>query len=113
MAEDFKRRLMLKHRRDLHSWAFQDLQGKLAYKAKLSGVAVKFVPAYNTSRECPICGHTAKANRKTRGEFVCEKCGHKDHADHNGAQNIRKRALSTAIVTSPHADRVRCSKTIH
>jgi IS605 OrfB family transposase len=100
-------------RRDLHSWAFQDLQGKLAYKAKLSGVAIKFVPAFYTSQECSVCGHTAKANRKTRGDFKCEKCGHTDHADTNGAQVIRKRALHPAVVTPPNADRVRCSKTIH
>ena len=100
-------------RRDLYSWAFQDLQGKLAYKAKLSGVSVKFVPAFYTSQECSVCGHTAKVNRKTRGDFECEKCGHKAHADTNGAQVIRKRALHPAVVTPPHADRVRCSKTIH
>ena len=101
------------NRRDLHSWAFADMANKLEYKAKLSGVAVKFVPAFHTSQECSACGHTAKVNRKTRGDFECEKCGHKAHADTNGAQVIRKRALHPAIVTSPHADRVRCSKTIH
>ena len=48
----------------LHSWAFALLQAYIAYKARLSGIAVHpGVDPRNTSRTCPACGHIHKANR--------------------------------------------------
>jgi len=89
-------------RRSLHSWAFADLQSKIGYKAKRAGVAVCFVDPRNTSRECRVCGHIEKANRKTRDLFACLACGHSADADANAASVIASRAT----VIRPNADRV-------
>ena len=86
-------------RRILHSWAFADLQAKILYKAKRVGVSVRFVDPRNTSRECRVCGHIEKANRKTRDNFVCLSCGHSADADVNAACVIAGRAH----VIAPHA----------
>jgi putative transposase len=89
-------------RRVLHSWAFADLQGKIAYKARRAGVPVCFVDPRNSSRECRVCGHVEKANRKTRDNFACLACGHTADADANAASVIARRAE----VDRPYADRV-------
>lgn len=81
-------------RRILHSWAFYDLQSKIAYKGRLLGIPVKFIDPRNTSRTCPACGHIAKANRKTRDVFECVGCGFTADADTNGAENIRLAAIN-------------------
>lgn len=87
-----------KQRRLLHSWAFADLQSKIAYKGKLHGVPVKFVDPRNTSRTCPVCGCVDKKNRPTRDKFACVKCGHTADADTTGAVNIGR----LAAVDQPH-----------
>jgi IS605 OrfB family transposase len=87
-----------KQRRVLHSWAFGDLQSKIAYKAKRAGVQVCFVDPRNTSRECRVCGHTEKGNRKTRDNFACLACGQTADADINAACVIASRA----DVNRPH-----------
>jgi putative transposase len=79
-------------RRILHSWAFADLQSKIAYKCRLNGIPIKFVDPRNTSRSCPACGHVAKANRKTRDRFECVNCGFTADADTNAARIISRRA---------------------
>ena len=79
-------------RRVLHSWAFGDLQSKIAYKAARAGLPVCHVDPRNTSRECRVCGHTEKANRKTRDLFACLACGHTADADVNAARVIASRA---------------------
>lgn len=77
----------------LHSWAFEELGCFLAYKAEQAGVRlVKIDPAY-TSQRCIKCGHTEKANRKTRALFVCKSCSHTSHADENSAINIKLKGL--------------------
>lgn len=80
-------------RRILHSWAFADLQEKIAYKGRLVGVPVKFVDARNTSRTCPMCGSISKKNRPTRDKFACQSCGFTADADTNAACNIAGRAV--------------------
>lgn len=80
-----------KQRRILHSWAFADLQSKIAYKSRLIGVAVKFVDPRNTSRTCPACGSVSKKNRPTRDRFACQSCGFTNDADTNAAVNIGRR----------------------
>jgi IS605 OrfB family transposase len=80
-----------KQRRVLHSWAFADLQAKIAYKGRLLGVAVKLVDPRNTSRTCPACGSVSKKNRPTRDKFACQSCGFTADADTNAACNIASR----------------------
>lgn len=86
-----------RERTRLHSWAFAQLGGFVTYKSALAGVPlVKVDPRY-TSQQCSVCGHTAKANRKSRDSFVCNSCGHTSHADENGAANIRLRGLEMLV----------------
>jgi IS605 OrfB family transposase len=90
-------------RRVLHSWAFGDLQAKISYKAARAGVPVCYVDPRNTSRECRVCGHVEKANRKTRDAFACLACGHTADADVNAACVIASRAT----VIRPYGSAVR------
>lgn len=85
-------------------WAFAQLQGFLAYKAKLHGVPFAVVSAAYTSQTCAECGHCDKANRASQAVFVCTACGHQAHADVNGAQNIAARAVCNAAtgIASTH-----------
>lgn len=92
-----------RQRRVLHSWAFRQLRAFIAYKAQFVGVPVVLVdPAY-TSQTCSQCRHCAKANRKSRAQFLCVACGFSAHADLNAAENIRQSALRRAAVNRPDA----------
>lgn len=88
-------------RADTHSWAFRRLRSFITYKAAIAGVPVVAVSPYNTSRECPRCGHTDKANRPARDAFACQECGLAGPADYIAAVNIRGRAP----VSKPYAAR--------
>jgi IS605 OrfB family transposase len=85
-----------RERTKLHSWSFAELGGMLDYKAKFAGVPLLRIDPRNTSRQCSKCGHTEKANRKSRDSFVCKSCGHTACADENGAANIRLKGLTLA-----------------
>ncbi|WP_329126163.1 RNA-guided endonuclease InsQ/TnpB family protein [Streptomyces sp. NBC_01465] len=95
-------RLRRDQRGTLSSWPFHQLEQHLAYKARQAGVAfVEVDPAY-TSQRCPRCGHTEKANRPTRDEFRCRRCGLAGPADVVAGVNVRNRARSAwAFVTMP------------
>ena len=83
------------------SWAFYQLRSFITYKAALVGVPVILVDPRYTSQKCNKCGHAEKANRKNQAEFECRNCHHTDHADCNGAKNIRdKGLLSTSLSVS-------------
>ncbi len=69
----------------------------LRYKAHRAGKAVFAVPAHHTSQECADCGHTHPNNRKRQDLFSCQCCGHADHADHNAAEVIKKRAINSFL----------------
>jgi len=55
------------------------------------------VSPHHTSQECADCGHTHPGNRATQSDFLCQKCGHRDNADHNAALVIRKRAIKLIL----------------
>jgi IS605 OrfB family transposase len=97
-----------RERTKLHSWAFAQLGGFLSYKAKLAGVNLVEIDPRYTSQQCSQCGHTAKANRKSRDSFVCKSCGYTSCADENGAANIRLRGLEmlagAGAFNHPHAE---------
>ena len=65
----------------------------LQYKARRQGKLVIEVPAFYSSQECGQCGHIHQDNRVSQSEFVCQSCGHTDHADHNAAKVIAARGV--------------------
>jgi putative transposase len=87
-------------RAQLHSWSFFQLRSFISYKAQRLGTPVVLVDPRNTSRCCPMCGHTDKANRPNQSTFHCVSCGCAGHADTIAAQNIR--VLGRAAVMQPH-----------
>ena len=68
---------------------------QLAYKAAWYTRDFLAIPAQYTSQRCPKCGHIASENRQTQAVFRCQSCGHPDHADTNGAENIRRQGVAT------------------
>lgn len=102
-----------RERTKLHSWSFAQLGGFLTYKAKLAGVKLVCIDPRYTSQQCSKCGHTEKANRKTRDRFVCKACGHTAHADENGASNVRLKGnamLGSGAFKHPNAEEITCGK---
>ncbi|NJK82221.1 MAG: IS200/IS605 family element transposase accessory protein TnpB [Chloroflexaceae bacterium] len=87
-------------RAQLHSWSFAQLRSFIGYKAQRAGIPVVLVDPRNTSRRCPACGHTDKANRPNQATFCCTSCGCAGHADVIAAENIR--VLGRAVVMQPH-----------
>jgi putative transposase len=87
-------------RAQLHSWSFFQLRAFIGYKAQRVGIPVVLVDPRNTSRRCPACGHTDKANRPNQSTFRCTSCGCAGHADVIAAENIR--VLGRAAVMQPH-----------
>ena len=94
-------------RRTRSSWAFGQFTAYLAYKCQERGVPFVLVDPRYTSQTCSRCGHCAKANRHhTQSSFLCRSCGFAAHADWNGAENIRVKALDVlsagACSTAPY-----------
>jgi putative transposase len=88
-----ERTTVRKGQRAMHGgWAFFQLRSFVGYKAVVTGVPVVLVDPRNTSRECPICHHIDKRNRKSQSEFRCVACGYAANADWVGARNIAARA---------------------
>ncbi|WP_245533752.1 zinc ribbon domain-containing protein [Calidithermus timidus] len=74
--------------RMMSSWAFRQLADFILYKAQRAGVRVVFVDPRNSSRACPRCKHTAKANRPEQSHFRCVACGYQGNADVVASINI-------------------------
>ncbi|WP_344488010.1 transposase [Glycomyces endophyticus] len=85
-------RLTRPQRGRISRWPFHQLARYIAYKARRAGVPVIVVDAWNTSRRCPLCGHTERSNRRSRDEFCCRGCGLAGPADVIAAVNVRARA---------------------
>jgi putative transposase len=71
---------------------------QLDYKSAWKGGSLVAVPPANTSRECPVCGHTCAENRKSQSVFLCVACGHTENADTVASKNIRERGLNSSKV---------------
>lgn len=65
-----------------------EFRRQLEYKCAWAGGELVAVPAANTSRTCPDCGHVSAANRPSQAVFTCQICGFAAHADHVGALNV-------------------------
>jgi putative transposase len=67
-------------------WA--EFRRQLEYKMLWVGGLLLAVPAQNTSRICPSCGHLCAENRQTQADFACVQCGYSENADLVGAINV-------------------------
>ena len=68
-----------------------EFRRQLEYKQVWLGGDVLAVPARNTSRTCPACGHVSADNRQTQAKFACMDCGYENNADMVGAINVLER----------------------
>ena len=68
-----------------------EFRRQLSYKMEWNGGLLVAVPAKNTSRTCPCCGHVSAENRQTQAQFLCVACGYANNADVVGAINILER----------------------
>jgi IS605 OrfB family transposase len=76
-----------------HAWAFRRLFQYVEYKAEMYGIEVEQVsPAY-TSQRCSSCGFTHEDNRRSKHQFVCQKCEYELNADYNASKNIARKLL--------------------
>ena len=80
-------------KRRLNNWPFRRLQGFIDYKAKWAGVPIAYVPPWNTSRTCAVCGclrtgHGGVQDPKTRRIFQCPRCGWRCDRHLNAALNL-------------------------
>ncbi|WP_277553391.1 RNA-guided endonuclease InsQ/TnpB family protein [Halobaculum limi] len=76
-----------------HAWAFRRLYQYTEYKAEMFGIEVEQIsPAY-TSQRCSSCGFTHESNRRSKHEFVCQKCEYELNADYNASKNIARKLL--------------------
>ena len=89
----------------LHSWSFYQLQTFIEYKAKLCGIPLTYVEPKNTSKDCSRCGNEGIRDSK---KFVCQSCGHVDHADANASFNISQRPPIGEGRSQLHTDRDVC-----
>jgi len=65
----------------------------LSYKSKRNGKLVLKVSPQFSSQECARCGHVHPDNRPSQAEFVCQRCGLTDNADHNASRVIAGRGI--------------------
>ncbi len=70
-----------------------EFRRQLDYKLAWNGGHLIAVPAQNTSRRCPCCGHVSADNRQTQARFECVECGFEENADLVGAINILSRGM--------------------
>ncbi len=97
-------------------WA--EFRRQLDYKLAWNGGWLIAVPAQNTSRTCPCCGHIAADNRRTHAQFRCVACGYANHADVVGAMNILARghrvaACGEVVHSGPSAKQEPTEATAH
>ena len=82
-------------KRQMHTWAFRELQEQIAYKAAEYGIQVESVNPAFTSQTCSKCGHQSSTNRdRETGWFACTECGYEVDGDYNAAKNVGLRLLA-------------------
>ena len=89
-------------RATLSSWSFAQLRAFIEYKARRVGVPVVAVDPRNSSRTCPGCGYSDKANRPSQSLFSCRSCGLAGLADYFAAVILADRGR--AAVSQPRAN---------
>ena len=81
--------------RSILSQRWGAINQKLEYKSRWYGRQFIRVPAAHTSQTCPACGNVDAKNRLNQADFKCVRCGTKTNADVIGAENIRRRGVTT------------------
>ncbi|WP_255192423.1 RNA-guided endonuclease InsQ/TnpB family protein [Natronobeatus ordinarius] len=82
-------------KRQMHNWAFRELQEMLEWKAAEYGIRVEQIPPAFTSQTCSKCGHQSSTNRDSEtGWFECNECGYSVDGDYNAAKNIGLKLLT-------------------
>jgi IS605 OrfB family transposase len=82
-------------KRQMHQWAFRELQSMLEWKAAEYGIRVEQIPPAFTSQTCSWCGHQSSTNRDSEtGWFECNECGQEYDGDYNAAKNIGLKLLT-------------------
>jgi putative transposase len=74
----------------LSCWGSIETQVK--YKGFRNSALVLNVPCAYSSQECSACQHTHPDNRNEQW-FVCQRCGHAEHADTNASKVIASRGI--------------------
>lgn len=80
--------------------AWGEIGSKLAWLCLKTGKQFIEVQAHYTSQQCRACGHKSPDNRNGE-KFVCEACGHIDHADTQAGRNIAER-VGLKFVSNRH-----------
>jgi len=78
--------------RRLHHLPFRALQYYTSYKAAFEGIPTAWIDPKYTSQQCPMCGHTERANRRKK-RFKCRSCQHQDHADRGASVNVAVKGI--------------------
>jgi putative transposase len=82
-------------KRQMHNWAFRELQEQIEYKAAEYGIRIESVNPAFSSQTCSKCGHQSSTNRDSEtGWFACNECGYEVDGDYNAAKNVGLRLLA-------------------
>jgi IS605 OrfB family transposase len=81
------------HNRRLSHWLYAKVTNWLKQRCEEQGIRLEFKSPYKTSQYCRICGKWDRRNRN-REKFKCVNCGHEEHADSIGAQNLKLLGLA-------------------
>ncbi|WP_049934474.1 RNA-guided endonuclease InsQ/TnpB family protein [Haloplanus natans] len=81
-------------KRQMHNWAFRELQEMLTYKASEYGICVEQIPPAFTSQTCSKCGHQSSTSRNSDRWFECTNCGYSVDGDYNASKNIGFKLLT-------------------
>ncbi len=82
-------------KRQMHNWAFRELQDQIEYKAAEYGIRVEQVNPAFSSQTCSKCGHQSGTNRDSEtGWFACNECGYEVDGDYNAAKNVGLRLVA-------------------
>ncbi|UHH26833.1 transposase [Halobacterium noricense] len=82
-------------KRQMHNWAFRELQEQIEYKTAEYGIRVESVNPAFSSQTCSKCGHQSSTNRDKETEwFDCNECGYEVDGDYNAAKNVGLRLLA-------------------
>lgn len=86
-------RFSREHNRRLSHWLYAKVINWLGQRCEEQGIRLEFKSPYKTSQFCRICGKWDKRNRSGE-KFKCVNCGHEEHADSIGSQNLKLLGLA-------------------